>query len=213
VSYRIVTCDDSEIISDDIWTVYNTKCSDALSSIDEHVAVQLRPEMGSGVSLLDWIGKWQDNFTEKGKKLYIISDDQQQLESMELSHPGQNLVYMTSIQEFEEQLGTMSSAYSEEEFYGEGQIDGKQTAAPVVEDVYEEREYFDSTGIQKPLSIEEQQNAVKMSVGDIVEIAGEYTCQSCGSSRMWMKGKKVTGCQNPECFDPSKGWQLDFDLF
>jgi hypothetical protein len=204
VSYRVVTCDDAEMISDDIWTVLNTKCSEALSSHEEHVAVQLRPEMGSGVPLLDWIGKWQESFSQKGKNLYIITDNQQQLESMELSHPDQNLAYCTSLHEFEEQMEPFSADDAE------GQRESGET---VPAEEIDTRENFDSTGSQIPSSLDEKGRAVIMAVGETVEIAGEYICQSCGTSRMWMKGKTVTRCQNPECFDQSKGWQLDFDLF
>lgn len=202
MSYRIITCEESEIISEDIWEVCNKKCNDALSADEAHIAVQLRPEMGGGVPLLDWIAKWRENFLHEGKTLYIISDDPQQQESMELSHPDQNLVFVTSEKEFKDQMRLVSPEVTKV-------IEEKKVA---VEDT-EEKEVIDSTGSQTPVSIEDQKQAVFMAVGEIVEIAGEYICQSCGATRMWMKGKTVTGCQNPECFDPSKGWKLDFDLF
>lgn len=194
MSYQIIACEDHEIIDEDIWTVFDKKCNEALSIEEKYIAVHLRSEMGSGVPLLDWIEKWQANFSEEGKGFYVISDDPQQLESMELSHPDQNLNYVSSIADFKDRMKHII----------------EETEETIVQESKEETVESD---YKSPTVVKEQAQTVQLTIGDTVTIAGEYVCEGCGTTRMWMKGKKVTACKNPECFEPSKGWKLDFDLF
>lgn len=194
---RIIVVDDSEIDDDDVWAVFDKKCNEAASSDEKYIAVFLRPDLGSGVPLLDWLEKLQAKFRENEKFLYIISEDKQQLESMELSSLDQQLNYFSSVNKFED-IAKESPAGIEkkEEVLPEEKTEGDHKK----DNVY----YSDIKDIPQTITL---------AVGDTVTIAGEYTCQSCGIGRMWMKGKEITACPNPECFEPSKGWKLDFDLF
>ncbi len=196
MGYQIISCDETELTEENIWTLFDNKCGEALSGEDDYIGIQLRPEMGSGVPLLGWIENWLASFSEKGKTLCIISDDPQQLETMELSHPDQNLTYVSSCKEFEDRV--QSSPKIAPKSVVVEQKKPEETVA-VKDDI--------------PVTINEQKQETFLAEGAIVDIAGEYICQSCGTTRMWMKGKTATGCLNPECFEPSKGWKLDFDLF
>ena len=194
---QVIVVDDNEIADEDVWGIFNNKCNDALSSEEKFVAVYLKSELGTGVPLLNWLETWQARFQKEGKSFFVISEDKQQIESMELSGPEQDLNYFTSVNEFEDHI-KFSPAGSEEKevVISEEEIEKKQ----------EKDDYSYPTFKDGPQTI-------SLAVGDTVEIAGEYTCQSCGIGRMWMKGKEVAACKNPECFEPSKGWKLDFDLF
>ncbi len=196
MGYQIIDCDETELTEENIWTVFDRKCEEALSSEDDNIGIELRPEMGSGVPLLGWIENWLSRFSEKGKTLCIISDDPQQLETMELSHPDQNLTYVSSRREYEDRVQSLPEVAPKS--VGVEQIKPEETG---------------NIKGEIPVTIDEQKQEVFLADGASVDIAGEYICQSCGISRMWMKGKTATGCSNPECFEPSKGWKLDFDLF
>lgn len=194
---RIIVVNDNEITEEDVWAVFNKKCEEAVSSGEKYIAVFLRPELGSGVPLLDWLEKLQTRFQKSNKFLYVISDNKQQLESMELSSLDQNLNYFSSINEFEDHTRDSAAGLEQEEEVltvagTEEQIDRKEISFPNIKDVPQ---------------------TISLVVGDTVKISGEYICQGCGVGRMWMKGKEITACPNPECFEPSKGWKLDFDLF
>lgn len=194
---RIIVVNDNEITEEDVWAVFNKKCEEAVSSEEKYIAIFLRPELGSGVPLLDWLEKWQVKCQKSNKFLYVISDNKQQLESMELSSLDQNLNYFSSINEFEDHTRDSAAGLEQEEEVltvagTEEQIDRKEISFPNIKDVPQ---------------------TISLVVGDTVKISGEYICQGCGVGRMWMKGKEITACPNPECFEPSKGWKLDFDLF
>lgn len=196
MGFQIISCDETELAEENIYTVLDRKCEEALSGEDECIGIELRSEMGGGVPLLDWIENWLSSFSEKGKVLYMISDDPQQVETMELSHPDQNLTYVTSRREFEDSVQSLPEVAPKS-------VSVEQIKPEKTEDIKSEI----------PVTISEQEKTVILADGASVDIAGEYICQSCGTSRMWMKGKTATGCRNPECFEPSKGWKLDFDLF
>lgn len=194
---RIIVVDDNEIAEEDVWTVFDKKCDEAVSSDEKYIAVFLRPELGSGVPLLDWLEMWQAKFQKNNKFFYVISDDKQQLESMELSSLDQNLNYFSSVSEFEDLTHESSSGIEEK-------------SEVLTEDKNEE--IIEKGEISCP-DIKDVPQTIFLAIGNTVEISGEYNCQSCNVGRMWMKGKKITACPNPECFEPSKGWKLEFDLF
>ncbi len=304
---RIITIEDNEIANEDVWDIFDNKCNEAISSDEKHIALYLRSEMGSGVPLLDWLEIWQEKFHKEGKSLHIISDNDQQIESMEFSSPNQDLKYFPSVNEFKnyirliepdfEENGDKNLVNGEEEELKNGEnnefeivqnqraekIENNENGILEVEKVKKKEELKDNESNivnltkteelnknetntlevgkkeelrdNEPNTLEvEKKEELKdnetntletekekksgdiykealekndysyledtdnlpvtlLSVGNIVTIAGEYKCRSCNGTRMWMKGKKVTICQNPECFEPLKGWELNFDLF
>ena len=200
MNYQIVALENDDIINEDIWSVFDKKCEEALSVEEDCIAIQLRTEMGGGVPLLNWIEKWQEKFQKKGKLFYVVSDSPVQLESMELSHPDQNLNYTSTISDLEDHINYSSAPLPVKE------VNDEETATNTIT---ENEIYLDDI---KSAPAQEVQDIVIES-GEVISIAGEYLCQGCGTRRMWMKGKEVTPCDNPECFEPAKGWKLDFDLF
>ena len=199
MEYQLIGLEIDEGTNTDIWSLFNTRCEAALSAEEECIAVQLRPEMEGGVPLLNWIENWQEQFQKKGKIFYVVSDDPVQIESMELSHPDQDLHYTTSISELEDRIAHTSAPPKKE--------DDDETVA--TRDSTENEIYLED--IVSAATTEEKE--VILEAGETISIAGEYLCRGCGTRRMWMKGKTVTPCDNPECFEPDKGWKLDFDLF
>ncbi len=49
--------------------------------------------------------------------------------------------------------------------------------------------------------------------GVVIEIAGEYRCNSCGMTRIYCKGDIVDKCENRECAGLDTGFTLIYDLF
>ena len=194
---QIIAIDENEIEDEDVWGIFNKKCTDALSSDEKSVAIHLRSELGSGVPLLNWLETWQARFQKEGKSFFVIAEDSQQIESMELSGPDQDLNFFTSVYEFEDHVRL-------------SQPDPEEKVAVLVKKEIGKKQEKDDYSFA---AFKDGPQTISLAVGDMVEIAGEYACQSCRTSRMWMKGKKVAKCKNPECFEPSKGLMLNFDLF
>ncbi len=167
------------------------KCDDALHREELSVAVVLRPEMQSGSFLVNWIENRRREFGERGKMFSVITDDSLQIESLELIHPDSEITYYTSIRNFETSF--------------------KQVPASLSLQPAESKPVFSVSGNTRP--IEEKPKQIVVSIGDTIGISGEYTCLSCGVSRMWLKGKMVSACENQECFESNKWWQLEYDLF
>lgn len=57
------------------------------------------------------------------------------------------------------------------------------------------------------------ENTLRMVQDSIVEIAGEYRCDYCGTTRMFCKGAIVDRCENRECSSSSSSFSLVYDLF
>lgn len=199
MNYQILCLENDDIIDDDIWSVFDKKCKEALSAEEECIAIQLRDEMEGGVPLLNWLEKWQEKFQKVGKTFYVVSDNSVQLESLEFSHPDQNLNYTSTIGELEDRINYSPVTQL---------VEIEEEPTPPVKETKNEI-YLEDI---KSSPVKEEQEVI-IGAGEIISIAGEYLCRGCGIRRMWMKGKKVTPCDNPECFEPGKGWKLDFDLF
>lgn len=67
---------------------------------------------------------------------------------------------------------------------------------------------LDWTGYNKTVG-----NSKLVSKHSIIEISGEYRCNSCGATRMFCKGDIVDKCENRECSSSSASFTLLFDLF
>jgi hypothetical protein len=71
----------------------------------------------------------------------------------------------------------------------------------------------EKTAVSATNSMDYAPPAVHMKAGSTVKLAGEYICSMCKISRMWLKGDKAANCENPECRNPSAGWDLTCELF
>lgn len=69
------------------------------------------------------------------------------------------------------------------------------------------------TGVVENEYALQPQSAKKVRQDDIIEIAGEYRCDNCGTTRMFCKGIVVDTCENRECYAPRASYTLQFDLF
>lgn len=194
MDYTIIAIEDDGLANNDVWHVFDRRCTESLSSENRNIAICLRAEMGSGLPLLDWLELWHAKFQKERKSFHIITDDPKQIESIELSSPDQNLVFFSSVNDYEAFIKGMPQDLKEQESV-------KTKEKPSGKD-----------GYLQPLVKEEVKEQL-LNVGDTVAIAGEYVCLGCGVNRMWIKGKEVAACKNPECFEPFKGWKLNFDLF
>jgi hypothetical protein len=79
----------------------------------EEVAVFLRPEMGACIGLIDWLANWQKEFSQNRRRMIIVTSDTRQLQYIELSHPDQNLTFVTSIEELLRKYPWFSSTAAE----------------------------------------------------------------------------------------------------
>lgn len=52
-----------------------------------------------------------------------------------------------------------------------------------------------------------------IAIGSVSTTSGEYACAGCRTSRMWLKGERMSSCINPECLNQEAGWRLEWDLF
>jgi DNA segregation ATPase FtsK/SpoIIIE-like protein len=99
LEYSIISFDSADLTAQDWWTVCDRKMLRAMIEARQGAAVILAAEMGSSISLLEWIEKWQNRFSKDRKKLYLITANDEQLECLEYSHPDLNLSYFSSSEE------------------------------------------------------------------------------------------------------------------
>lgn len=186
---------------EDPWSLFEKKLEETLTKSENYIALHLVDKMGAGLPLLEWLEGWHKKYIKTGKYIYIVPANEQQYESLEFSPPDKEFNYVSSVEELDEIFNSIPKKEVKQEKKEAPPVPEKKTLSQEIEATFADVES------------EEETEVVYVSPGDTVAIAGEYSCLGCGSVRMWMKGKEITTCQNPECFHPDKGWKLDFDLF
>ncbi|MGD9200036.1 MAG: hypothetical protein PVI26_00605 [Chitinispirillia bacterium] len=99
MDYQIITFSKENFPDQNIWDLCDQQLEKHLSQINNGIAVILLSEMATGVDLLNWLSKWQNQCEESSKQFFIITEDTDQQECIEFSHPDLNLVYFSSIEE------------------------------------------------------------------------------------------------------------------
>jgi hypothetical protein len=197
--HTLVTVEESAVRESDPRQVFDHALTEALGTEGEVVGLVLRAELEPGVELLDWLAQWQQRLGGEGKHLVVIAEDPAQLQCLELSHPDQNLVCMSSLEQWHR-------TYPDEPApAGAPQPD----AAPVTPPEQPPQ------GTVPPGGEGEEQSVppIMVGVGTVADTAGEYACRGCGMTRMFMKGDKVGRCESAECQHPDWGWKFVFELF
>jgi hypothetical protein len=193
--------------------VFDTKLTGALQQKISPVILRLNPEMPAGMLLVEWLEDWNRKFHKAGMVFMVVAESSLQAQSIELSHPDDELHFVTSLDDIAKYLpaetgpvkiapepaasSTISMPTLLQPVASPGLAPSSQTA----------QDDFTSVA-QSPSN-----PPPVMHCDEITKLSGEYICLSCGASRMWLKGDTVTNCDNPECLKPDQGWQLTWELF
>lgn len=211
----LVTISDVEIEDAPVVSVFDEKLGRMLSGSTDVVALQLVPSAPAGVELLEWLAKWTKDFTSAGKRLVIAAATHGQFECLELSHPDQNLCYLSTPEELSELLArgepeVQQDTVVEGTVRTESDLVSASDAGGVALPVFEPQAHATAREEPEPEPVEP---GPVFTTGTVTEIAGEYLCLGCKSTRMWLKGDEMVACDNPECLDSNAGWQLSCDVF
>ena len=184
---EIVVLEDNEIQDQPVLTLLDDKLSKVLKVKSNIVALCLRPEIQCSTGFLEWLEAWSRRFGNFNKTFFIVPATPGQLECLEVSHPEMGLGYAATLDE----LHIIAPQNMEMEPASHAPL-----SSPVIDK-----------------SMDYSTPSVHMEVGSTVKLAGEYVCSMCRSSGMWLKGDKAATCENPECGNPSAGWDLVYELF
>jgi hypothetical protein len=215
MSYFLIALTDEEIGDQAAATVFDEKLRHALSCKEPSVVIRLRPELGCGTEVLEWLEEWTDKFQKVKKNFFIVPANVNQLECLEVSHPDQELRYAATLEELEDRIAVIDrqstlteGPASEEEaaFFVEDEPLKKEPAKAALAGNKLDFEVIDK---KEDVHVRD----VRMQSGSIVQISGEYICEGCRTSRMWLKGDIAKDCENAECVHPGAGWKMTFELF
>jgi len=104
VIYQIICIDEKSMENQTVWSAFDQKLHVALYAVERGVSIRLVPEMGSDVTLLEWLANWQKKFKEQEKQFLILAEDPNQYRCLELSHPDLNFTYVSSLNEISNHL-------------------------------------------------------------------------------------------------------------
>jgi len=214
MSHLLITLTDEELGDRAVAAVFDEKLRSGLSCKDSDVVIRLRPELGCGTEMLEWLEEWTEKFQKVKKQLYIIPANVNQLECLEVSHPDQDLRYANSLAELEDWLEVQNTEPL-------AQVETSEEVAFLVEDVppaKKEPATEAHAGEKLDFEIIEKEEVrhvpdIRLQPGAIVQISGEYICLGCRTSRMWLKGDVAKECENAECAHPGTGWKMTYELF
>lgn len=199
--YYLVDLSDEEIEDRPVIDTFDQKLQSIISQNKNQVALQLRNDMDADTELIEWLEKWSAEFARANKEFIIAPNNPEQLECLEVSHPDQNLKYVSSIDEI--QIASDEPVYEQNITFQE-----EYREEPVTPDDAS----VEQVAIE-PEPEEEPPPPVIQGVSSVTEISGEYECMGCQKSRTWLKGDTILECDNPECLNPEQGWKLICDLF
>lgn len=100
MDYQIITFSKDTYPDQNVWDVCDQQLEKHLSQAENGIAIILLEEMTSGIDLLNWLSKWQHKCENSSKQFFIITEDTDQQECIEFSHPDLNLIYFSSKEEF-----------------------------------------------------------------------------------------------------------------
>lgn len=210
----LIALDDSEVASAQPAQVFNQRLQNELDGDAGCVALQLRPEIRPGIEMLDWLEKWVAAYRQADKEFVVVPATTEQLEVLEVSHPDQNLRYVRSVEDLGKRfLEPPVEPPVVEEPVEPLMHDSEPALESDLEQVVTDESVQPSETPLEPEGMEPETPAPVIGSGSVSEIAGEYSCVSCGAKRMWFKGETISECENPECLDTNAGWQLCCDLF
>ena len=199
MSYHVVNLTEANDGDTTTTEAFDSRLEEALRGSERNVAVRLHPSLPGGPDLVDWLANLTKIFSKAGKTLVVLPETPDQRESLDFSHPDQNIRCVTT----EDELATM--------FPG--------PAAPASSPQQAPQQTMQPPPAAAPgilLTEETEDDAgppVVVRPGMVSDVSGEYRCMGCGAKRMWLKGDLVLGCVSPECMRTNAGWQLVFDVF
>jgi hypothetical protein len=242
--FALVSFEEAEVdkTGPELRSAFDRKLELALAQGDSPaVVVHLRADMQPSLDLLEWLEQWTKRFAVAGMRCVIVPQTPDQLETLEMSHPDQNLSYAASLDEIEIMFPPppkqapkpkpVHDVANDAHALKAGQ--DQATTSQDSEAIFELSEPSDRSDpipvkkqtrpAKKPAPIPEPEpeelpeepvmEAKTSAVGALSTLTGEYTCMGCKVSRMWLKGETMKTCENPECLNPDAGWQLAFDVF
>jgi hypothetical protein len=216
MAHFLIALTDEEIGDQAAATVFDEKLRHALSCKEPSVVIRLRPELGCGTEVLEWLEEWTDKFQKAKKNFFIVPANVNQLECLEVSHPDQELRYAATLEELEDRIAAIDHqstltglAASEEEtaFLVEDVPPAQKGPAKAAH--AEDKLDFEVIDKEEGVLVRD----MRIQSGSIVQISGEYICEGCRTSRMWLKGDIAKDCENAECVHPGAGWKMTYELF
>jgi hypothetical protein len=232
---EIIILKEEEILDQPVLALFDDKLRRVLTAKNNIVALCIRPEMECSTGLLEWLEAWNTRLRNVNKKFFIVPATATQLECLEVSHPDLDLHYASSLDQLpagEPQIPDPEPPVSKTEpvipvvvAEAGNRIAARAVAAhqatmmkqateePVVAAVISLASEETKAVHVVPDHSDFLAPKVHMKAGNTVRLAGEYVCSGCRISRMWLKGDKATNCENPECRNPSAGWNLTCELF
>lgn len=230
---ELVVLEEKEIHGQPVLPLFDDKLRQALTAKSGVVAICMRPEVECNTDLLEWLEAWSCRFSSANKSFFIVPATAIQLECLEVSHPDMALRYVSTLDELDVVARHIEKKESERvpsppprpvppeipkaEYRAAPEPSAQQIVyiqQPAPPPVYS---YPAAEEFKTPPAIEnitaDIVPSVHMAAGNKVRLAGEYVCLSCKISRMWLKGDKAADCENPECRNPSAGWDLTCELF
>jgi hypothetical protein len=221
VNSRIIELDEIDPDKQNVFDMCDARLEEAIDEPSKLVVLKLPQSAPSGLQLVDWLAQWQNRYIRKGKDLITVVENPHHRESLEFSHPDQNLKFCLSIDELNLPAETESIAPDEEPVGTENSTHPPAipsaviTTTPETLQQAEEPSRTDDTAAapEEQDFHEEQRREYAPPIGSVVTFSGEFVCRSCGATRMWLKGDAFSACENAECLDTNAGWKLTYELF
>jgi hypothetical protein len=222
MSHVLISVSDDELQNKPALSAFDEKLRKAMSDAAKIVAIELHPELGCGTEMLEWLETWQKKILKVNKQFYIVAGNVNQMESLEVSHPDQELKYVQNADDLEMLLASLAPEVAEAVL--EVQMPPVSAHSPAPErvvvpppapaepvDADADAETFEVKIVKEPSEVPSP--PILMDVSQLVETSGEYKCLGCSLTRMWLKGDVTAECTNPECPHQDAGWEMTYELF
>jgi hypothetical protein len=222
MNYMLIAVSDDELQNKPAISAFDEKLRKAMPDPAPIVAIELHPELGCGTEMLEWLEAWQKKLLKVNKQFYIVAGNVNQMESLEVSHPDQELKYVQNRDDLEILIASLAPEVTEAVL--EVQMPSAAAPSPAPQravapppapaepvDADADAETFEVKIVKEPLEIPSP--PILMDVSQLVETSGEYKCLGCSLTRMWLKGDITAECTNPECPHQDEGWEMTYELF
>lgn len=182
-----------DISVDRAYNKYNEELSNTIDSEFDRSLLILHPIIPADHFLWEWALDWKSKFLEHGKLLSILTSDKSQSDALNGLHlkptkkPTSNSI--------SHDLELLYKDLMTDEINAKDIKDTLNT----VKHISQNNDMVSSNILVKP---EER-----------FEITGEYSCDGCGLSNVFIKGEIAPTCRDENCLGLSDGWHLKVELF
>lgn len=180
---------EAEISAQNAYTQYNEALVSTLATDHDRALLILHPIIPADHFLWEWALDWKNKFLENGKLLSILTSDKQQSDALSGLHLKKvdSPKFNTASQDLEQ----LFSSLSKEEI---NTLQIKTSLNTLHENTLRSNDIF-------------------VPARQRFEITGEYCCNGCGLSDVFLKGEIAPICNNIDCQGLSEGWNLKVELF